>query len=305
MAYGWSIRSALPLPELMAVEAAFTENEADVVIRLGKIATAPFATNGAARRLQATAGGIYLFWQGVGLFLVHGGREMVIDPAPGVTEDTLRLFILSTPLALLLQQRGLAVLHASTAVIAGQAIAFAGEKGAGKSIMAAALHARGHELLADDILAINMLPECPLALPGFPYLKLWPDAVAALGYAPEMWPRLHPQAEKRGCRLTARFATASVPLKSIYLLKQGQELKIEPLCPREALLELLPHWYGARFGPELLQELGLSTHFLQCATLVNKINVYRLERPDCLAGLADAARLVEAHAAADLQPVSS
>ncbi len=304
VAYGLKIHSALPLPELIAGQAAFTENEADVNIRFGKIKAVPFETNGATRHIHASDEKIYLFWQGVGLFMVRDGREIIIDPVPGVEESVLRLFVLGTTLAMLLHQRGQMVLHASTVAISGRAVAFAGAKKAGKSIMAATLHAQGHELLADDILAVDMRTGNPMALPGFPYLKLWPDSVASLGYAPETLPRLRPELEKRGCRITTGFSQSPVPLKCIYLLNHGPELKIEPLRPSETLIKLMPHWYGARFGINLLQSLGLSTHFLQCAALVNKITICRLERPDNLSTLPDVARLVEEHLASDLRQIT-
>jgi hypothetical protein len=302
VAYGLRIQSALPLPELVADEAAATGGEADAVIRFGKVKAVPFETNGVARRIHAIAGEVYLFWQGIGLFLVRGGCEIIIDPAPGVEERVLRLFILGTTLAMLLHQRGqVVVLHASTAAISGQAVAFAGAGGMGKSIIAATLHQRGHGLLGDDILAVDVRNGYPVALPGFPYLKLWPDAVASLGCIPEALPRLRPELEKRGYRITTGFSPAPLPLKCIYVLNRGPEPKIEPLCPPEALIELMPHWYGARFGTELLQALGLAAHFLQCTTLVNKTTVCRLERPDSLSSLPDVVRLVEGHLASDSQ----
>lgn len=303
VAYGLRIHSALPLPELVADEAAATGSEADVIIRFGKIRAVPFETNGAARYIHVIAGEVYLFWQGIGSFLVRGEREIVIDPAPGVEERVLRLFLLGTTLAMLLHQRGqVVVLHASTAAISGQAVAFAGAAGMGKSAMVAALHERGHNLLSDDILAVDVRTGNPVALPGFPYLKLWPDAVTSLGRTPEALPRLRPELEKRGYHITTRFSRAPIPLKCIYVLNQGPEPKIEPLCSHEALIELMPHWYGARFGIELLQALGLSTHFLQCAALVNKITVCRLERPDRLSSLPDVVRLVEEHLAISRKP---
>jgi ABC-type glutathione transport system ATPase component len=76
----------------------------------------------------------------VGAFLVRGGREIMIDAVPGVDARTLRLSLLGPALALVLHQRGRFVLHASTVAVAGSAIAFLGEKGWGKSTIAAALY---------------------------------------------------------------------------------------------------------------------------------------------------------------------
>ena len=300
VAYGLNIHCVLPLPELVAID-----GEADVIVHLGKVEGLPAEAHGARRFLRATAEGVYLFWKGVGTCLVRDGREIVVDPAPGVEERVLRLFILGTAFAMLLHQRGeVVVLHASVVAISGQAVAFIGAKGAGKSAIAATLYAQGHDLVADDILAIDMNQGCPMALPGFPHLKLWPDSVASLGHVPETLPRLRPGLEKRGYRITAGFARAPVPLRCIYVLSPGPEPEIEPLRPQEALIELMPHWYGARFGVELLRALGLSTHFLQCVNLVNKSTVCRLKRPPSLSALPKVTRLVEEHLASDLQRVT-
>jgi len=298
--YGLRIHSALPLPELVADEAAALGNEADVTIRFGRIEAVPFKTNDRWRHIHAQEEEVYLFWRGVGLFLVRGGCEIIVDPAAGVKGSMLRLFILGTALAILLHQRAhMVVLHASTAAISGQAVAFAGAGGSGKSMMVATLHERGHSLLADDISAVDVRNGNPVALPGFPYLRLWPDSVTSLGRIPEALPRLRPELEKRGCRVTTGFSPGPIPLKYIYVLSQGPKPEIKPLRAHEALIELMPHWYGARFGMELLRALGLSTHFLQCAALVNRTTVCRLEKPDSLSSVPDAIWLVEEHIASD------
>jgi len=303
-AYGLNIHSDLALPELVDGEETREEGERDVLIRLGRVDPLPFEANDTGRHIRPTPQGVYLSWQGVGRFLVRDGCEIVVDPLPGVEERVVRLFILGTTFAVLLHQReGIVVLHASVAVISDQAVAFVGAKHAGKSTMVATLHALGHELVADDILAVDMRQGGPVALPGFPHLKLWPDTVVSLGYAPDLLPRLRSEVEKRGRRLAEGFAREPVPLRCIYELGSGSAPEIEPIRRQEAMIRLMPHWYGARFGSELLHALGLSTHFLQCATLASKVAVCRLKRPRSLSLLPDVARLVEAHLASGLQRV--
>jgi hypothetical protein len=297
-AYGLRIQSTLALPELMTSEdASVADNaEADVVVRFGKMEGLPAKFNGAYRFIHATSGGIHLTWRGIGAFLIRDGREIIIDPASGVEERVLRLFTLGTTLALLLHQRGdVVVLHASAVTIFGQTVAFVGAKHAGKSTIAATLHKHGHDVVADDILAIDLRENRVRALPGFPHFKLWPDSVTSLGYVPESLPQLHPDFEKRSYRVSEGFLSTSTPLKCIYILCQGQEPSLEPLRPQAALMALMPHWYGARFGKELLQSLGLSTHFRQCADLVNRVTICRLTRSPYLSALPDVAQLVEAH----------
>ena len=294
--YGLNIQTALSLPELIPGKetTAFSRDQVDVTIRFGKVGNLPVAANSASRYIQSIPEGICLCWKEVGAFLVRGGREIIVEPAPGAEESLLRLFILGTTLAMLLHQRGeVVVLHASVVAISGQAVAFVGAKGAGKSTIAAGLHARGHDLVADDILAVDLRQGEPLALPGFPQFKLWPDSLASLGYIPDSLPQLRPELEKRSCHLQTGFTLAPVPLKRIFILDTGPELAIEPLHSSKTLLGLLPHWYGARFGIELLQTLGLEAHFLQCADLASNVSVFRLVRPDNLSRLSTIIRLVE------------
>ena len=293
--YGLNIQTDLLLPELGPEKVpTLSKDQVDVVVRFGKAGSLPAAVNGVGRYIQSTPEGIQLRWDNIGAFLVRNGREIIIEPAPGVEESLLRLFILGTSLAMLLHQRGEAIiLHASVVKVSGQAVAFVGVKGQGKSTMAATLHARGHHLVADDILAIDLRRPKPLALPGFPYLKLWPDALASLGFSPESLPRLRPELDKRGYRLPKGFSYTSVPLRRIFVLNHGSKLAVEPLHPRDALFSLMPHWYGSRFGIETLRALGLATHFLECAELISKVSVCRLTRPEDLSILPAVARLVE------------
>ncbi len=265
-----------------------------MVLRLGRVDRAPSELDSEGGGLWATAEEACRFLAGVGTFLVRGGREIIVDPAPGVEEGVLRLSILGPALALLLHQRGQFVLHASAVESAGSAVAFTGGSGWGKSTLAAALHARGCGVVADDLTAIAVSTGCPTVFPGFPQLKLWPEAVVSMGEAPETMRRLHPLFEKRARLAIRGFPHRLLPLRRIYLLAEGPVPTIEPLRPREVLIELVRHWYGSRFGDRLLQADGAAvSHFLQCATLANSVTVHRLRRPRSVRVLPDLARLVE------------
>jgi hypothetical protein len=70
---------------------------------------------------------------------------------------------------------------------------------------------------------------------------------------------------------------------------------IEPIGGTQALLALLPHWYCARFGPQVLQNLGFDTQFLQCVNLVKHVPIYHLKRPRSLDALFEVGQLVREH----------
>jgi hypothetical protein len=299
-AYGLGIHSVLPLPELVTSEVA-----ADVVVRLGKVERSATTLDARGCGFWATTDEACHFVEEAGAFLARGGREIIVEPAPNAEARVLRLAILGPTLGLLLHQREFFIVHASAVEVAGTAVAFMGGAGWGKSTLAAVMHGRGHGVVADDITAIDVGTGCPMVSPGFPQLKLWPDALDSLGEVSETLPRLHPLFEKRAHRIVQEFSRSPLPLRCIYVLARGADAAIEPLPAQEALLELVRHWYGARFGMELLRPLGVASVFSQCAQLANTVPVYRLRRPPSLATLADVAGLLEVHLERDVRRASA
>ena len=241
-AYGLSIQSTIELPELRS--AGFSE-PADLLIQSAAVAAPPLGER-FSRLAWTDAGDACLAFRGVGTFLVRGGREIVVAPAPGVDGRVVRLFLLGPVLATALHQRGWLILHASAVAVDGCVAAFLGGPGWGKSTMAAALRQRGHPLVADDFIALPVGSQASAELsvyPGFPQLKLWPAAAAALGADVEQLPRLHPDFEKRAQRLNAGFAQEALPLERLYVLAEGEPAGIQPLDKQAALVELVRHSY--------------------------------------------------------------
>jgi HPr Serine kinase C-terminal domain len=280
-AYGLTIRSSVRLPELIEIDAP-----ANVVVHFGKI------PEEIIQRIESrnSDSSIFLFWENEGKLHVRGGQEIVVDPAPDVDDRVLRLIILGPGLAVLLHQRGLLALHGATVAIDGRAISILGHPGCGKSALAANLFKRGHLIMADDVTAIELNgKDPPLAHSGFPQLKLWPDVVLSLGFAPENLSCIEPGFEKRAFPITRRFSLEPFPMERIYILSEGEKEEIVPLSPQEALLALICHTYRA----PLLKWIGAGRHLLQCATLINKVPIKQLNRPPLISGLHDAARMVE------------
>lgn len=290
-AFGLGIHSELLLPELMASEA-----EADVVVRLGTLAPSVLGAKPSPYCLRLTDEGVYLFWEEVGTLLIRGGSEIVMDTVPGFEESRLRLLLLGAAMGVILHQRGLLVLHASAVEVRDGAAIFLGGRGWGKSTVAAALHARGHRLLCDDVVAVHLDGVgATTVLPSFPQLKLWPDAVASLGEDPESLPRLSSRFEKRHREATNGFSNGPARLRHIFVLGKGSKLEIERLQPQRALMGLLGNLYVARFGSQLLHE-DKASRLLQCAQVVRSVPIDRLNRPHSLhlvSPIAQLAQLVE------------
>jgi len=294
-AYGLGINSALPLPELQASAGVAT----DVSIRVGRIDWSPAQKAGDEEEFcfEVTKHEAHFFWSHLGKFRVRRGTEIVIDPIPDVEERLLRLPLLGTILATLLHQRGYLVLHASSVAIDGGAVIFLGNKGSGKSTMAATLYGRGHQLISDDVVAIDLHElGTPMVIQGFPQFKLYPEAVvSSLGDDYETLPELAEGYEKRGRPVTERFAQQPLPLKSVYALGGGPVATLKVLDPQVAFLSLIANSYMSRFGKQLLHGAEASAHLRQCTRLINPVPVYRLERPRDLPLLPAIAQLVEEH----------
>jgi hypothetical protein len=293
LAYGLKIRASFPLPELPLGNGA----PADVTISRGTIDRPRPQTSADGSYFSMSGGEAYLYWDEVGGFLVKDGREIIVDPLTKAEDHIIRLPLLGTVLSAAICQRGFPGFHGSAVAIDGQAVAFLGHRGSGKSTMAAALYARGHDLLTDDLVVISDLdgPAGPTIVPGFPQLKLFPEAASAsLGDDPEALPRLIAGFEKRARRVTSGFAKTPIPLRAIYLLEKDSQLAIEPIAPHKTLFEVLRHSYAARIFNKSLTGARAAAHFQQCADLVRKIPVCKLKRPVDLEKLPAVVDLLEA-----------
>jgi hypothetical protein len=224
-----------------------------------------------------------------GAFHVRGGREILIDPMPGFDDRALRLGIVGPLLGVILTQRGQFVLHASSVVIDGRAVAFTGPSGRGKSTLTAALARAGHALVADDITVIDTANDAPVVLPGFPRVKLWPDSASVLAENADDLPLLHPARTKRSLQLDD-FHGQPVPLARCYLLEDGDREAVTEPAPREAVLALI----GSTYQSQWLHQTGASgPNLLHCTALVRSGVVRRLQRRLDFHALPDVVRFVE------------
>ncbi len=287
-AYGLGIRAAMPLPELTPGVA-----EEEISIRFGGLdkPSSEILEKGWGH-FSPAPGEDYLFWQDVGSSLVRGGHDIIVDPSPGLDERMLRHFVLGPGLAVLLLQRGHLLLHASAVAVDDEAVLFLGSTGWGKSTTAAALHARGHRLVTDDLAVLQTEDSRCLVFPGFPHQKLWPEALVSLGDDPEKLPRCNPSFEKRARPAAHKFSPTPLPIRRIYVLYDGVVTEILPLRPQEALAELVRHTYGA-------MGVGNPSHFLECASVVNRVSVCSLRRQKALSKLPNLVQLIEDDLARD------
>ena len=228
-AYGLQIESEVAIPGL-----AGGDGDADVVIRVGQV-----EQSGAPARTPQYDGSLEegrLSWDGVGSAQIRCGREIVVAPNDDVRATG--AFLGGPALGVLLTQRGLVPLHASAVALGDGAVAFAGRPRASKSTLAAALHARGHALVSDDILAVSVEDGAFTCRPGTSGEAL-AGVGPGLGDDPERLDRVRDDLDKRFRPTPNGFSSERLPLRLIYLLGDGDEAAVEEVRPVDAVIELL------------------------------------------------------------------
>ncbi len=293
VAYGARIGSYLPLPQLVA---AAPGEPHDVQVRLGRVGAPPFDRSTSEFQCHVVDGEIWIHCDGVGTFRICDGRHIDVEPHPEARESALRSYIIKAALAAALRQQGKLILHASAVVVNGAGAAFVGVSGAGKSTTTAALHARGHALVADDLVAVDLAdPEQPLLLPGAPQIALLPESALAVGDDPAQLAPVTPRSPKYAREAGAGYAVEPAPLRRVYVLGDGEATAITAMPRDEALGALVVHTFGRR----VFQPRPDAGHFFQVAALVRAVPVRRLERRRDLAALGSLASLVEHDIAGD------
>jgi hypothetical protein len=288
-AYGLTIRSPISFPELTPAEPG---GPPDVTLTVGRVEpVGPPAIVEPGLTFWARPGEATLSYEGVGTYHVVGGRQVTVDPSPGADEREIRFFALGPAMAMLLHQRDLLPLHANAVCVDGVAVLFMGFSGRGKSTTAAALCARGHPLIADDIAPVRMTPDGPVVLPGWSHMRLLPQSLAIVGADRPAGPTIHPRTDKYAWH-AARFADGPVPLGRIYLITDDDRIAIEPLPRNEAFGQLVAGTYPV---PARLMEAdgGTASHFRRCVAVAARTTVARLKRPRALDLLPALCRAIE------------
>lgn len=282
--YGLRIDSDLPLPDL-APEPSSPASLPDVVVRLGPVEPPSAGAVLLPRGLWVDGERIGIDVPEVGRYACSGGSLITVEAAPGASADALRLFLLGSALGCLLTQRGLLVLHGNAFVVDGGCAVVLGHSGAGKSTLAAEMHRRGHLVLSDDVVPVDAAGR---AIPGWPRIKLWQDALDRLGLPATGLDRVDDRFQKFHVPLDRSGSLTPVPVRWIYVLdRYDGPLRVVPVTGAAAFAGLHEHSYRSEV---LVGELR-RTHLARSADLVRTARLARVDRPrgiDSVVASADA-----------------
>ena len=104
--------------------------------------------------------------------LVRDGCQVFVELHGSLAESRIAEYVSGMTLAVVLQQRGALVLHASAVDLGGAVVAFTGPSGAGKSTTASVFAARGYPVVTDDFLPLHVNGSHVRCLGGTGTLKL-------------------------------------------------------------------------------------------------------------------------------------
>jgi hypothetical protein len=276
--FDFRLRSQIALDELTQADDP-RDSRPIVEISLGDVPEALPGGSGVSGGLQVAGDEALLTVSGTARYLVSAGRKVVVDRHPGGSERNLRLFLLGSALGVLCHQRGLLPLHANAIVVGDGAYAFAGPSGAGKSTLAAYFSRAGYPVLCDDVCVVNLdNPGEPVAWPGLPRLKLWGDASAAFGHDKSGLDPVIDGMDKYHVALPTPHAAHPIPFRRLYILDRaepGAKADIVRLRGGAAMESIMAQTYRGAY----LETMGLtSRHFLQCAAVASRIQVYAATR---------------------------
>lgn len=165
---------------------------------------------------EAAPGRALLKLPGIARVLVEDGACVTVERAAATSDADIDWLLAGPVRETARLQRGTMALRASAVVVADRAVALVGVAAMGKSAVAAALALRGHPVLADSALPVE-LGDGPLARGTTAALELWPPAPSEVGldrYAGEI---VRPALAKRAYRFAAAESAA---LGAVVLLER-------------------------------------------------------------------------------------
>lgn len=280
-AFGLNILSEIELPELSDGNADLKH---DLLIKVASF-DVPALEKTQLYRRGVRAGfakgedeSLYLHWNNVASFKADDGNYLTVNPLVS-DNSVVSLFTVSEALGLILFQRGLFLLHASSVQVGDEGWCFMGTPGAGKSTTAAAFIKAGCKLLSDDLTAIAFSDEgFAYIVPAYPQLKIWEKTVNGLDYERSALQPVSEGINKFSYQPKAGFTHEPVPLREVFFMHKARNRKsLLSLSAAEIPTEMLKNF---PLPNQLLKGEALKRHFSQSFQCSKSARLWKKRRPN-------------------------
>lgn len=273
-AYGISIGSDIELPLQQSSSPA---SSVQLSIRQSDVSSdgleSPIVT---MLHYQAKPNALWLNIPNLARFLMLDGTDIFYQKNGSVIDSNLlALQLVNCCMSAILHQRGMTVLRASAAIIDGKCAVFCGVSCQGKSLLAAALHKKGHSILSDNLCAID---EDGLLHPGPPTLNIWQDCFSVLEVKADSLKPVRPGLGKYIYPVDENYCSKAKSVDVIYLLdihNKDTPLLVETsginkVMPLQSQVHRLQYLEGLGLMPSVSRNL---------MKLANNTRVAQLTRP--------------------------
>jgi hypothetical protein len=232
-------------------------------------------------------GSNYLRWSELFEFLVSAdGCRITCGPLNGIAEEAFHTYLLSQVLSFAMVKRGIEPLHATAVVVNGEAVAFLGDCGYGKSSLGGTFIQVGYPVLTDDLLVLREGDQGFSACSGPPRIKLFPEIARNLLGDQVSGIPMNPLTRKLVIPLDRHQSHhAAVPLKTLYVLThpearaRSERVTLRRLSQRSAFLALLK----SAFNTDIIESERLRRQFLLCTRIASTVPMKLLSYPRSLA----------------------
>lgn len=255
--YGFLIQSSWPLPllvesgdflprlELLEVSQSFFENiTCELKLQLDESKW--------FQCFHLASGARYMRWTGLFEFLVSAdGRRIWGHSLPAGTLERLQTYLMGQVISMALVIQGIEPLHATVVVVDGEAVAFLGDSGFGKSTLGAAFLKAGCSILTDDLLVIEKNGPDFIAQPGPARVKLFPAPAELLLSGQFEGVTMNPATPKLVLPLNDGQAwPTAAPISNLFILSAphtdapADEVEISRLSRRQACIKLIENTFN-------------------------------------------------------------
>ncbi|MCX7114330.1 MAG: hypothetical protein NTW08_00215 [Gammaproteobacteria bacterium] len=275
-AYQFTFSSELFLPELCSVDDSIVTEQPLISLVYGH-ARRDSVTNACIESLYYSLHPEACWFEipNITRFLIQQGRHIIVEPCPGVDEESVRLFLYTICIPLVLIYHNFFLLHGGAIDWGGQGVAFLADFGQGKSTILASFLKRADCFLSDDMCVLTPKGEI---VPGFAYIQLQEDAIRQLDIDPTELKLTRPAVQKWFVPVKLASDSQPVLLKTIYMLNPTHRLDVQltPLLGLRKVQYLKKYIYQPLFVKGLGKDLA---YFHHCAVIASRTTAIYVERP--------------------------